>query len=190
MGEVSQALWMLGMPDSHPMQLRAWNFLLQHESKNRADGLRQGQWLRGAGANFYGRYHTAYCVVIGLAPQIRDPEQTPGMPAAYRNYFRQTKFLKSSAVEQDIRSSRESRQNNLDQDSGDSHNPFLRQIQKPRALSQSTPTVQPVAETPREVFKFRSQKLEPRLQKEKIPKVRRSSRRSQERMQPSAVKVE
>ena len=61
-GEFLQALHILDTPHDHPVMQKGYHFLLTHEKK----GKMRGNWMAN-GEDFYKKYHTAYCGIIGMA---------------------------------------------------------------------------------------------------------------------------
>ncbi|MES1912725.1 MAG: hypothetical protein MHM6MM_004951 [Cercozoa sp. M6MM] len=65
-GEFLQSLRLLGLDDSHPLQLLGMNFLLERERTLRGAG-QGGMFVPSRSCSYYMRYHAVYCAVAGLA---------------------------------------------------------------------------------------------------------------------------
>jgi hypothetical protein len=61
-GEFLQAMHILDTPHEHPAMQKGYHFLLTHEKK----GKMRGNWMAHS-EEFYKKYHTAYCGIIGMA---------------------------------------------------------------------------------------------------------------------------
>jgi hypothetical protein len=90
-GEFLEALRILGVPEQHCTMQRGYCYLLSHE---KSDKLMRGNWC-SASSNFYDRYHTAYCGLIGIAPfqftAGRDINQH--FPSKFHHFFATKPYL-------------------------------------------------------------------------------------------------